>query len=292
MGSSLDGLVRAGVKLRQTIEAEHAKAKKLWRTLKPGADSARYQYWAGFCDAMAFCGAEVRETVAHDDAVAEAALAQGSALPLCETTQTPRLPCALRCGTYAGNLGPCETWEEGANERCVYCDHGKQCHEAAQGSAPREYFATGYTREELQAMHPNVQLKLQNGEDVVVDAKFDHYGIGAQNEDTAYLFVGSERVVFPARFVRVAAQERLAGPAGERHDKPCSACGDGDTDMKYHSHGIAAARGEGSGREREIVLKTFADLLNEEDNGAEHTVEQMTDRMCAALAAHHGEPQK
>lgn len=55
-------------------------------------------------------------------------------------------------------------------------------------------------------MHPNVQLKLQNGEDVVVDAKFDHYGIGAQNEDTAYLFVGSEKVVFPARFVRVAAQ--------------------------------------------------------------------------------------
>jgi hypothetical protein len=49
-------------------------------------------------------------------------------LPLCETTLTPRLPCALRCGTYAGNLGPCETWEVGRSGRCVYCDHGKQCH--------------------------------------------------------------------------------------------------------------------------------------------------------------------
>lgn len=56
----------------------------------------------------------------------------GQTLPLCETTSTPRLPCALRCGTYPGNLGPCETWEEGGNGRCVYCDHGKQCHAGAQ----------------------------------------------------------------------------------------------------------------------------------------------------------------
>jgi hypothetical protein len=58
-------------------------------------------------------------------------------LPLCETTNTPRLPCALRCGTYPGNLGPCETWEEGGNGRCVYCDHGKQCHALSADQTPR-----------------------------------------------------------------------------------------------------------------------------------------------------------
>ena len=61
------------------------------------------------------------------------------ALPRCEVTDTPRKPCALNCGTYPGNLGPCETWEEGANGRCVYCDHGKQCHALAESpseSAP------------------------------------------------------------------------------------------------------------------------------------------------------------
>jgi hypothetical protein len=60
----------AAAKLRRTIEDEHAKAKKIWKKLKPQANAARYQYWSGFCDAMAFCGAEVRETVAHDDLMA------------------------------------------------------------------------------------------------------------------------------------------------------------------------------------------------------------------------------
>ena len=51
-------------------------------------------------------------------------------LPLCETTMTPRLSRSLckECGTYPDNLGPCETWAEGGNGRCVYCDHGQQCH--------------------------------------------------------------------------------------------------------------------------------------------------------------------
>lgn len=57
-------------------------------------------------------------------------------LPVCDTTNTPRLPNTFcmqyrigsGCGTYEGNLGPCEAFEEGANGRCVYCDHALCCH--------------------------------------------------------------------------------------------------------------------------------------------------------------------
>ena len=56
--------------------------------------------------------------------------APSEVLPLCDVTQTPRRPCAMNCGTYPGNLGPCEIWEEGHNGRCVYCDHGRNCHPA------------------------------------------------------------------------------------------------------------------------------------------------------------------
>jgi hypothetical protein len=53
---------------------------------------------------------------------------------VCETTSTPRFFNALcECKTYAGNLGPCLTWEEGGNGRCVYCDHDEQCHLILRG---------------------------------------------------------------------------------------------------------------------------------------------------------------
>jgi len=89
----------------------------------------------------------------------------------------------------------------------------------APSSEATLYFATGYTKEDLRAMHPNIKLKLQNGEAVVVDAIFDHYGVGSQNEETAYLIVGSEKVVFPAKFVRERALAKTASaptvcPAG------------------------------------------------------------------------------
>lgn len=61
--------------------------------------------------------------------IARIALSSVTTLPLCDTTKTPRKACALDCGTYAGNLGPCETWEAGSNERCAFCDHGKDCHD-------------------------------------------------------------------------------------------------------------------------------------------------------------------
>jgi hypothetical protein len=57
-----------------------------------------------------------------------------SDLPVCDTTMTPRLPMTLclGCGTYPGNLGPCEEFEEGGNGRCVYCDHALACHPAKE----------------------------------------------------------------------------------------------------------------------------------------------------------------
>lgn len=60
------------------------------------------------------------------DAPRSSIVAQGP----CETTLTPRFQikdCA--CDTYDGNLGPCLTWWQGAAVgRCVYCDHGLDCH--------------------------------------------------------------------------------------------------------------------------------------------------------------------
>jgi len=48
----------------------------------------------------------------------------------CETTLTERFEIGrCSCGTYPGNLGPCETFEPGANSRCAYCDHGGPCHQ-------------------------------------------------------------------------------------------------------------------------------------------------------------------
>ena len=60
--------------------------------------------------------------------------AQGKSQGLCETTLTERFrydDCT--CETYPGNLGPCATFEEGADpDRCVYCDHVVECHAAVQ----------------------------------------------------------------------------------------------------------------------------------------------------------------
>lgn len=47
----------------------------------------------------------------------------------CETTGTERFENTnCKCPTYMGNLGPCRTFEEGSNGRCVYCDHEIECH--------------------------------------------------------------------------------------------------------------------------------------------------------------------
>ena len=62
-------------------------------------------------------------------------------LPLCETTMTPRLLFSLifyrvgsGCAAYPGNLGPCESFEEGMNGRCVYCGHSILCHPSTRNS--------------------------------------------------------------------------------------------------------------------------------------------------------------
>lgn len=49
---------------------------------------------------------------------------------VCETTVTERRAIKCNCPTYPENLGVCDTWESGGNDRCVYCDHEKECHTA------------------------------------------------------------------------------------------------------------------------------------------------------------------
>lgn len=80
---------------------------------------------------------EWRKVLAPVFAILPVVPPEATSLPHCETTGTPRLPCAMHCGTYPGNLGPCETFEEGSNGRCVYCDHGKQCHRAPAAEPPK-----------------------------------------------------------------------------------------------------------------------------------------------------------
>lgn len=57
----------------------------------------------------------------------------------CETTLTERFANPqCRCATYPGNLGPCKTFECGAGERCVYCDHSDECHAALASTGRAE----------------------------------------------------------------------------------------------------------------------------------------------------------
>ena len=57
-------------------------------------------------------------------------MAKNESQGLCDTTMTERFEHELRdcCGTYTGNLGPCQLFERGANGRCCYCDHSRDCH--------------------------------------------------------------------------------------------------------------------------------------------------------------------
>lgn len=56
-----------------------------------------------------------------------------SKLVECDTTKTKRLSinACKGCGTYKDNLGPCETFCQGLNERFSYCDHDLKCHPIA-----------------------------------------------------------------------------------------------------------------------------------------------------------------
>jgi hypothetical protein len=63
----------------------------------------------------------------------KSAYEQSKPAELCDTTKTPRLSqnACKDCGTYKDNLGPCETFCQGQNERCAYCDHELKCHPIA-----------------------------------------------------------------------------------------------------------------------------------------------------------------
>ena len=53
----------------------------------------------------------------------------GSSQGYCGTTLTERFYNPLcECDTYPGNLGPCKSYEQDKNGRCVYCDHTRDCH--------------------------------------------------------------------------------------------------------------------------------------------------------------------
>jgi hypothetical protein len=72
---------------------------------------------------------------------AGAELLAGTSQGKCDVTLTERYanPGCV-CATYAGNKGPCRSWEAGVNGRCVYCDHTMACHlkmcQAALASPP------------------------------------------------------------------------------------------------------------------------------------------------------------
>ena len=76
-----------------------------------------------------------QEVNLHPDVIAEryngAGEQKAASQGRCKTTLTERFEYPeCRCGTYEGNLGPCKTFEEGAEiGRCVYCDHKIECHE-------------------------------------------------------------------------------------------------------------------------------------------------------------------
>jgi hypothetical protein len=61
-------------------------------------------------------------------------MAEGESQGACETTLTERFKFSgCKCKTYENNLGPCESWEAGADPlRCVYCDHMFHCHVAVK----------------------------------------------------------------------------------------------------------------------------------------------------------------
>lgn len=51
--------------------------------------------------------------------------------PLCDTTMTPRNPVdTCTCIERTDEMGPCDEFVQGANGKCVYCDHEQRCHPA------------------------------------------------------------------------------------------------------------------------------------------------------------------
>lgn len=95
----------------------------------------RKEHWRG-CDiyilANSDCNCGARYFNACHDAFMKVIKAQPK-MEVCDTTNTTRLStnACKGCGTYVGNLGPCETFSQGMNERCAYCDHQLECHPIA-----------------------------------------------------------------------------------------------------------------------------------------------------------------
>jgi hypothetical protein len=91
----------------------------------------------------------------------------GVELGKCDVTLTERYanPGCV-CATYAGNKGPCRSWEAGANGRCVYCDHTMACHlemcQAALQAASAEVEATCRQIAAVIELHPGAKVTLDS----------------------------------------------------------------------------------------------------------------------------------
>jgi hypothetical protein len=85
--------------------------------------------WIGSEPNDSTCKLSEEEHAAAAEPFTPNAVEARAAAQRCDVTQTLRYAIGkCSCPTYDGNLGPCATWEEGANRRCVYCDHDKDCH--------------------------------------------------------------------------------------------------------------------------------------------------------------------
>lgn len=75
---------------------------------------------------------ELVDALGPTEQSAPAAASVGTPQGRCETTLTERFAYPdCKCGTYPGNLGPCKTFEQGAEPGfCVYCMHKIECHDA------------------------------------------------------------------------------------------------------------------------------------------------------------------
>lgn len=78
----------------------------------------------GVASACVFCGARAGAPCSPHDKRCDP-----RRLGLCDTTLTKRSAKTCDCPTYEGNWGPCKTFTEGLNGRCVYCDHVEACHQ-------------------------------------------------------------------------------------------------------------------------------------------------------------------
>lgn len=151
VGSRFSVLSEVHERLRTMKDLQRQSA---WPHIE-GVDRALRMVW----DMIAACQPADSETFRSASALNE--IAQGP----CETTLTPRFAIKdCSCGTYEGNLGPCLTWNEGnAVGRCVFCDHGLDCHvKLSRLLAPPTSACKDFTKRERAMLRRAIGLLLSD----------------------------------------------------------------------------------------------------------------------------------